>query len=716
MSYRILSIFFFLTVSAGAQLQDLSKNFHPLKSVGPLPPEFRANVRDVVSNDIAQMKKEEKDNKYLKTEFLTLSNYEIDRILRSGNVLVNDEVSKYLNEVADGLLKDNPTLRKKLHIFALKSSVVNAYSYDKGYIFIDVGLIAQLESEAQLAYVLCHEISHYTKQHHITGYVVNDKIEREKYDRDSKVLEKCQYSREHESEADLEGFKIYERTTYDLKQAEKGFTVLQYSHLPFELEEVKRDFFETADYKLPNDYFLKEYNPIIDNGSEDDSKMTHPNTKKRKQAIAELVRERDNSKRIKETLGAKRFEYIRDLCRMELCRLYLRHRDYPNAFYAAYILQKKYPDNQYVLEMISKSLYGICLYELGDLRYTDDSYLSDGIKKAEKVESYPQEIYHLIEKMNAHEWAVLALNKVYRYHQKFPENKQIATVTDSLFSVLDRTHWTGKFIRKRYDKEKIDSTATTETGEKTKTELIEKMQEKADIVNSDTAYYYNAFVDLFLSDREFVSKFPSSHSDQLSATTYIVNGNVYQSSIDDAKERINNVARIDTLLLLEPLYIKLNLKEKEAYRYIESDEMQEELVAFIQQSAKKLGQSITTLDPGELGADDAEKMNDLSMINDWFNERFDSKLTRKEVLNIDNITEFRKRYNIRYILRTGIANVVNEAGKSRSYFFAYVFDLEKNKMVYSKYEMFPRKDNKDLFHSKIYQMLFELQHPKEEED
>ena len=140
--------------------------------------------------------------------------------------------------------------------------------------------------------------------------------------------------------------------------------------------------------------------------------------------------------------------------------------------------------------------------------------------------------------------------------------------------------------------------------------------------------------------------------------------------------------------------------------------MQEEFVSFINENAKKLNVKVTTLDPGELGQDDAEKMNDLSMINDWFNERFDSRLKRKEILNTDNISVFVKKYGTPYILRSGIANVINEAGKHKSYFFAYVFDLDKNKMIYSRYEKFSRKDNKDLFHSKTYQMLFDLQHPK----
>src|SRR6185503_13356366 len=98
----------------------------------------------------------------------------------------------------------------------------------------------------------------------------------------------------------------------------------------------------------------------------------------------------------------------------------LKNRDYPNALYAAYILREKYPDNQFLAETISKCLYAITLYKKGDLRYGSDSYMEEGILSYTKVESFPQQIYHLIEKMPENEWAVVALNYTYRALKKFP--------------------------------------------------------------------------------------------------------------------------------------------------------------------------------------------------------------------------------------------------------------------------------------------------------
>jgi hypothetical protein len=74
---------------------------------------------------VKTQKKIEEDNKQVKNKTHALkkteknfnieSNYGLDAYLLSGDVLVNDKVSIYLNKIADVLLKGNPSLRKELN-------------------------------------------------------------------------------------------------------------------------------------------------------------------------------------------------------------------------------------------------------------------------------------------------------------------------------------------------------------------------------------------------------------------------------------------------------------------------------------------------------------------------------------------------------------------------------------------------------------------------
>lgn len=708
-----------------AQKQDLTKNYSPIRSSGTLPDIFTNKTRNVVKDDITELNKGRDFDKSLKATYLTESNYEIERIVKSGNALSNDEITIYLNKIADEILKSNPTLRKDLHIFTLKSSVVNAYSFDKGYVFVDIGLISQVETEAQLAYILCHEISHYTKKHHINGYLHDKKIDNRNYngqDREERLIEKCQYSKEHESEADIEGFKLFEKTNYNFKQAEKAFDVLQYAHLPFELVEFKKTFFESEYFKLPPYYFLKEVSSIRNNSNEDDSKHTHPNTAKRKLAIAELIANRSNTGKVNEIVSKQEFEYVRDLSRMEICRLYLKNRDYQSALYAAYILSNKYPNNEYVNEILAKSTFAIALHGNGILKYDSESYLEDGLKDYKDIESYPQQLYHLTNKMPANEWTMLSLNYVYRLHKKFPENKNISAYSDTLFKLMGNINWgiidfvrVAKVKAIAADSAKKD-TVNVSTETSSKTDLIANLQKENNFKNYDTAYYKEMYLDLFLTDTEFSGKFPASGGNNESTsgfTSYKNNKSSSKSSkkgeyITDQKEKIGKV------ILLEPFFVKVDERLKnEAVRYVESDINQEKFTETINSCASLQNFELVTLDPNLFTSTQAEKLNDYSVINDWFSEKFDSdNENNNPIFNTDEIDKIIEKYNTQYVMKTGIVNYKGTRGGMKTYYYSFIYDIKTNKMVYKKYEAFSGKASKDLINAKVYQTFYELNHKK----
>lgn len=697
--------------------QDLKTNFIPLKSTGQLPDIFTQNIRNVIKQDITDLNSKKEKDAHLKSSFLTASNYHIQKIVRSGNTLVNDEITVYLNKIADVILQDNPTLRNQLHIFTLKSPVVNAYSFDKGYIFVDIGLIAQAETESQLAYILCHEISHYTKQHHINSYLHNALIDRNNYngDRESKLIEKCQYSKENESEADLEGFRLFERTRYNLKQAEKAFDVLQYAHLPFELVELKKTFLESPNYVIPDNYFLKEVSGIRDNSNEDDTRMTHPNTKKRKEAISTLIASRDNSGRVNAIVSSQEFEYIRDLARMELCRLYLKKRDYPQALYGAYILSGKYPNNEYLAEVIAKSLYALALHGNNDISYNSDSYLSNGLPSYTEVESYPQQLYHLINKMPSNEWTIMSLNYVYRSHKKHSSNRTIASCSDSLFALMKKTNWgINEFARtlKKPDEEVKPDTVKKEPEESTsKTDLIAALQKVKHASNDDTVYYKNVFADLFSGDKEFGDKFPASNNNLGGGETKVFTLSGSKSSSSVKKENKKDQFTVDKVLLLEPFYVKIDETKREEIQYLDSDEKQGNFIQNVRRCADMVKLDLVTVDPGLIKAAEVDKVNDYSVINDWFDERFDSDLERAPILNTNEINRVIEKYGTRYVLKTGVATVVTVSGKKKTYFYGFLFDIKNNELVYRKYDYFKTKDRTDLINAKTYQLLYELKRP-----
>ena len=153
----------FLLVAASSIAQTDFGNYKTLQSKGTIPEDFTKSTKSKLDDDLAK-KKTDLTASQEKILFEG-TNYAIDELLHSGMVVYGDEISKYATEIVDRLLRNDPSLRSELRIYTIKSNETNAFSTDQGIIFVTTGLMSQITCEAQLAFVLAHEIAHYQKKH-----------------------------------------------------------------------------------------------------------------------------------------------------------------------------------------------------------------------------------------------------------------------------------------------------------------------------------------------------------------------------------------------------------------------------------------------------------------------------------------------------------------------------------------------------------------------
>ena len=73
-------------------------------------------------------------------------------------------VTEYVNRLAQNIAR-NSDLQVPLHVTILNSKEVNAFALPGGYLFVNRGLIEETQTEAQLAGVIAHEISHDVARH-----------------------------------------------------------------------------------------------------------------------------------------------------------------------------------------------------------------------------------------------------------------------------------------------------------------------------------------------------------------------------------------------------------------------------------------------------------------------------------------------------------------------------------------------------------------------
>jgi hypothetical protein len=355
-----------LSLPLWSQKQDLTKDYMPVTAQGIIPSDFTASLTQKTLMDREDpLGKDPKNVRKIKAEFKSMSHYFIDRSILSGMVLFGDPITDYVNSVADYLLHDLPELRKELRFYAVKNADVNAYATYQGIIFVHTGLIAKVQSEAQLAFVLAHEIVHYTQNHVLEDHVLKAQTVSTTLFRNLSLSEQqkkiSSFSKESEYEADEKGFKTMLNTAYDVDHAKGIFDVLVFSYIPFDSIPFRPSFIETPYFQLPDTFYSDKSGPLTAIEDADDSKSSHPNIKNRRKNIEQVLA--NTASREGNTLiyplGKARFETIQWYCRFESCASALGETAYGKALYDAYLLLQTFPDNAFGKVVFGKALFNI---------------------------------------------------------------------------------------------------------------------------------------------------------------------------------------------------------------------------------------------------------------------------------------------------------------------------------------------------------------------
>ncbi len=88
----------------------------------------------------------------------------------------NENLQRYVNRVGSYLASHSNRKQLDWRFGVLDDAGYNAFAAPGGYIFITRGLLYDLESEAELAGVLAHEINHVVKKHHLKAVQKNNRL------------------------------------------------------------------------------------------------------------------------------------------------------------------------------------------------------------------------------------------------------------------------------------------------------------------------------------------------------------------------------------------------------------------------------------------------------------------------------------------------------------------------------------------------------------
>jgi Zn-dependent protease with chaperone function len=91
----------------------------------------------------------------------------LENQLENAEILYNDPaLERYLDILTKKLLRQNAQIQDlKPRIRVIKNPFPNAVSLPNGAIYLNTGILARMENEAQFAVVIGHELTHYTNRH-----------------------------------------------------------------------------------------------------------------------------------------------------------------------------------------------------------------------------------------------------------------------------------------------------------------------------------------------------------------------------------------------------------------------------------------------------------------------------------------------------------------------------------------------------------------------
>ncbi len=687
----LFSFYLMFSLSLSFFGQEDITHFQPLKSKGELPADFTQRTSRKVEEAIDKQISVNDDIHVRRTKenFLRRSNYMVDNLLMSGNVLFGDPVTQYVNKVADQILKDEPELRDELRFYCIKSNVTNAFATNQGMIFITTGLIAQLENEAQLAFVLGHEINHYKGKHVIHAAIENDKIvsnsKRKKMTQDQTIKALSSYSKALELESDSIGFYYLRNAGYNLEAALNSFNVLQFASLPYDEIEFDYSQVETAEMVLPPRAKLDTLVAINFEVDEDDSKSSHPNLNLRREKIEAILDENENTNKDKNYIVSKdEFTLVRELCRFESIRIDLKNLDYVKAYYHAVFLSKFNPDNIYLQKSKAKALYGISKF------LSSHNYFSCA-KKYTKYEGAISAFYYFFEKnpknliyenaiktifeinkKHSDEYLALILQDLvdefirshgeeeFDFEDYFPV--EVVSENDSLSTAVDSSTVTLKDIEgeSKYDKLKRIRDAQKKKKKTTKKKKTENNYHHFIFTNYE---YRDEIKELFVQAIEDINEELAAEKREDQKYDDLDARDKNRAKQRDADNKINewlhhNEIGAEKVVFVDPFYYTID--ERKGIKLENSEDKKYTFYDQINNIGEMTNLDVEILSPKLCSADDANKINDLSICNDWVEELSDLEDVDEDLEFIPSQSEYMKQltetYQTEYFAFSGVVD------------------------------------------------------------
>jgi predicted Zn-dependent protease len=596
----LLSLLLLFTISSFSQTIE---DFNRLVSKGPIPSLFTDYLQTKIDSDDAKLKDDKSISRQNAKDFTAITNYKLQQLVQSGRILYGDPLTDYANMVFDKLAEVSDDDLSDIQIYTLKSNEVNAFATHQGVIFVTVGLIGQLENEAQLAYILAHEASHVTERHNQLSYQHTSELIRKGRYGDDQISSYYRYSRDNEEDADKKGFQLAIDAGYSADEIFNTFNVLLYSYLPIDEMEVDFDFIETKDFTITEKYTLDEVDAISPEEDVDDEFHTHPNINKRKDNVTALYRSysKEETNKIFISSTKEEFTTVRNLARFEMMNIFIRQGEYIDGLYHNLILTKEFPNNDYLARTRAMTWYGNIAHSNSD----GGTVFSSNYRKKE---GEVQRLYYFFNKVKDIDLAVIAAKEVWKESLERPDDPFLKKIRSKVLE---------EFVK--FDKNQIANFATEPPATKVEEDTTAKELSKYDKIakrrkeKTTERFTYYALVNL-ITNRDFIDAYDV-------AKDVVKKKEEEEEELEEIDKPQEMSLSVTNLIMVAPNFFKTD-DRKTVRNTVSKNELNEtKLVELVEENAEKLNIKLSYIDNFRDPSFDTESYNEFSLLFDYLGER-----------------------------------------------------------------------------------------------
>ncbi|SDK29774.1 Peptidase family M48 [Catalinimonas alkaloidigena] len=712
-----------------------------LQAEGPIPADFLRRSSETYAERLEERQTDQEKRFVRKTSenFYLASSFQIRNWLYSGQITFNDPVSQYTGRVLDEVLRSQPALRKQVRIYTVLTPRVNAFTTDDGMIFVTLGLLSQLENEAQLAFILSHEVVHYTKKHVIRDYLESNKARQKRGDyrqlsEEDRKSARWGFSKEQEMEADLEGLNLFLKTGYTAHDLTRVFDVMAYAHIPYDDRRFPKSYFEDEFVQFPDSLFLEEV-AAIHPENEDDDHSSHPAIPKRRAAVeAVLARQSATAAAGSQArVSEEGFLNMRHRARHDIAQLYLQRRQYEPALYQAFLLEGDGEDPAWTKQVMLQCLYGLTSYANRDK--FNEVHVDE-----EEIEGQSQQVYHFFAQLEPKALNILAVKYAWDLTAQFPDDTYARQVADSLVKELVYFH---KVALDEFQAPRPAPSADAQVDEAQATSnKYDKIRQRQTTPQEDLGFESTALA-AWRDNARFVTLFEqhqAAHEKEESLKKKKNYHRTNKKSRTEAASRHAGLTGIDRMLVVDPEYIKISEIHSKGVQFLASEQANDRLNFLIQDNAQRLGLDTEILDDLAFGANDVDKFNDYVRLNRWIGLRMSHFRNGIQLATPDDAWRqaMMKKYDTRYFCRIGFASVRERRERIGQtlvlsaitfygfpfglyyaftpdcglYHYQIVMDLETGTPVFHCLDYINNRDRPDLLKSVLYDNFYQLQRLK----